>query len=108
VPLSVLRGQAVPGDRWTEHDRSVAVALTLYEATVCTGCGQPLEESTSPEADAGNREGAWHYEAPVPDRCHACTALAVTQEQYSEAHAPHALRWRAQRIDHDDAAEVGT
>ena len=101
MPLSVLRG-APPGGRWTEHDRSLAVALTLHEATLCTGCGQPAEETTSPEADPSNRAGAWHYEVPDPHRCHACTAVADRQDEMAESgtlHAAHALRYRAVRID---------
>lgn len=101
MPLSVLRGQQAPGGTWTEHDRSLAVALTLYEDALCSGCGQPLEETTSAEADPANREGAWHYEAPPPHRCQACTAVAAAQKDYQDADAPHALRWRAERIDHD-------
>lgn len=103
MPLSVLRGGA-PGGRWSEHDRSLAVALTLFEATLCSGCGQPVEESTSPEADIHNGAGAWHYEVPPPHRCYACTAVADAQDAMAEKgapHAPHALHYRAVRIDDD-------
>lgn len=99
MPLSVFRGQSAPGGRWTEHDRSLAVALTLHEAMLCAGCGHPVEESTSPEADPVNGAGQWHYEAPEPHRCHACTAVAERQAKYVEADAPHALRYRAIRVD---------
>lgn len=98
----MLRGQRTPTDRWTEHDRSLAVALTLHEATLCTGCGQPLEESTAPEADPSNRDAAWTYEAPTPVRCHGCTALEHRQDTYSEADAARALRFHVTRVDHDD------
>lgn len=94
MPLSVLRGQVAPGSRWTEHDRTLAVALTLHEAGLCQGCGHPVEETT-----AGSE--AWHYEAPIPHRCHACTALAQRQEEYREAETPHALRYRVLRVDDD-------
>lgn len=102
MPLSVLRGQGPPGTRWTEHDRTTAVALTLWEALQCPGCGQPLEESTDPEADPSRVDGAWHYDVPTPTRCHACTAVHVAQEPYGEAAAPHALRFHPVRVDHDD------
>jgi hypothetical protein len=105
VPLSVLRGGRPPGGRWTEHDRSVAVALTLYEASLCSGCGHPVEESADPDADPHAPSGAWHYEAPAPTRCHACTALAATQADYHDAPHPQALRWRAVRIDHEGGAD---
>lgn len=101
MPLSILRG-GDPSGRWTEHDRSLAVALTLHEATLCSGCGHPVEESTSEDADPSSRGSQWHYEAPPPHRCHACTAVAERQADYIEADAPHALRYRAVRVDHDD------
>lgn len=69
---------------------------------LCPGCGHPLEETTSGEADPANRDGAWHYEVDAPHRCHACTALAEQQQTYQGAEHPHALRWRAVRIDSDD------
>lgn len=84
MPLSVLRGQRKPGERWTEHDTSTAVALTLHEASLCPGCGHPLGESTSTEADPGNRDGAWWYEAPKPVQCHACAAVAVRTKEFKD------------------------
>lgn len=99
MPLSVLRGTRPPGGRWTEHDRSLAVALTLHEAMLCSGCGHPIEESTAEDADPATRDGAWHYEVPAPHRCHACTAVSAEQNKYADAPHPHALRWRAVRVD---------
>lgn len=102
MPLSVFRGQQAPGGRWTEHDRSLAVALTWHEAMLCPGCGQPVEESTSAEADPLNRGGAWHYDVPDPHRCHACTAVTAKQDEMAEKgtpYAPHALRYSAVRVD---------
>jgi hypothetical protein len=78
------------------------VALTLHEATLCAGCGHPVEESMSAEADPGNQDRLWHYEAPLPHRCHACTAIEVQQAAYVEAENPRALRFSAVRIDHDE------
>ena len=103
MPLSVLRGLRAPGERWTQHDASLAVALTLHEATLCHGCGHPLAESTSPEADLGNRDGDYHYEADLPVRCHACTARDVAAEKYVDpdvaVEAPGALRFPVRRVD---------
>jgi len=107
VPLRVLRGDAPPGDRWTEHDYTSAVALTLYEAGLCDGCGHPLTESTSPHADPNDLDRTHHYTAPPPTRCHACTAAEMTAAAYTKASWPRALRFRADRIDDraDDAEE---
>ena len=102
MPLSVLRGQRAPGDRWTTHDRSLAVALTLHEATLCGGCGHPVEEASSLDADPGNRDALWHYEVEAPHRCHACTAIEQQQAEYAEAENSRALRFTAIRVDHDE------
>jgi hypothetical protein len=98
----VLRGQQLPAGRWTEHDRTTAVALTIYESALCSGCGQPLEESTSPAADPASPDSIWHYDVPAPARCHGCTAMQQAQTGYQDADSPHALRWHAVRVDHDE------
>jgi hypothetical protein len=99
VPLSVVRGQRLPGDRWTDHDTSMAVALTLYEGGLCHGCGHPVAESTAETADPNSPDRTHHYVAPLPTRCHACTAIGMRTPQYAEAPQPDALRFRAERID---------
>ena len=63
---------------WTEEDRAWAIALLEVEADTCSGCGQPLSETTRAEAEGG-------YEVPPPTRCHACTALHTHQERYADA-----------------------
>lgn len=95
----MFRGQRDPGSRWTEHDRGLALSLALYEAGLCSGCGQPADEAMSTEADPNNRDGRWHYEVGPPHRCHACTALDRQAETYRESPAPSALRFRAVKID---------
>lgn len=57
---------------------------------ICDGCGQPLHESMDPET-----EGQWV--APLPMRCHSCTAIAHRVKDYSETDASQALRFRAER-----------
>ena len=44
--MSVLRGERKPGKKWTARDRAFALALTLYEADLCQGCGQPMSMSS--------------------------------------------------------------
>lgn len=68
----------------------MAQALTAYEAMLCSGCGQPIHESMDIESD-----GEWS--APEPMRCHACTAIAERAASYSEARAPQALKFNAER-----------
>lgn len=49
---------------WDEDDMAFALAWTEHEATLCGGCGRPLDETT--------REG--HHQAYVGSLlvCHAC------------------------------------
>jgi len=75
---------------WDEAERGWAEALALLEADTCSGCGHPLSETTEPDA-----EGDW--DTPLPDRCHACTALAIHQERYAKTPHVHALRWQVHR-----------
>lgn len=61
---------------------------------LCDGCGQPLHESMDPETQRD-------WVVPLPMRCHACTAVADRAKQYVEnplTPAPHALRFRAERL----------
>jgi hypothetical protein len=69
---------------WTDEDRGLALALTVYEADACPGCGQPLSETTRPE-----REG--RYRAGLAVRCHHCTASALGAEPYRDSPQPNAL-----------------
>lgn len=48
--MSVLRGERKPGTKWSNKDRAFALALTLYEADLCQGCGQPMSLSTGKHA----------------------------------------------------------
>lgn len=100
MPLSVLRGERRPGERWTEHDTTLALALTLHEDTLCSGCRQPLQDSTSEDADPALLDTV-PYVVPPPTRCHACTALDEASEVYADAHAPAALRFHVIREEAD-------
>jgi hypothetical protein len=77
-----VRVEAEP--EWLDSDRDLALALTVYEADACPGCGQPLSETTLPE-----REG--RYKAGLAVRCHHCTASALGAEVYRESSQPSAL-----------------
>lgn len=91
MPLSVLRGERSPAAKWTARDSMLAQALTQHESLLCPGCGQPMWLSMDPETD-----GRWR--APLPSRCHACTAVHHRAEQYSgpDVTAPGALRFHAE------------
>ena len=38
----MLRGERKPGKKWSARDRAFALALTVYEADLCNGCGKPM------------------------------------------------------------------
>ena len=106
MPLSVLRGARAPQDTWTEHDRTTATALTLYEAALCSGCGHPLTETTGPDVyHAGNRDGTYWFEAPDPVVCHGCAALHTKRDEYKDVDDVASYRFRAVKATDDDPAE---
>lgn len=87
MPLSVLRGDAAPGDRWSSRDGTLAVALTQFEASLCGGCGIP-------QWLAFDAEAAWETDDD-PYRCHPCTARDASAEAWmtDKVKQPSALRW---------------
>lgn len=51
---------------WTDDDRALLLALTQYEASLCPGCGHPVDTAWHSHAD-----GWWEAEKFI---CYACTA----------------------------------
>lgn len=85
---------------WTDEDRDLALALLAYEASLCTGCGHPLAETTDPAA-----EEAYVAEAM---RCHRCTAAEQEAESYRDNPQPGSLRYSARprpTHQHDDPTD---
>ncbi len=72
IALSVFLGRTVyPGDPgWLPDDTLAALDWQEYEATRCSGCGQPRDECMAHEDDAPA------YEVTMT-RCHACSAAAA-------------------------------
>jgi hypothetical protein len=70
---------------WDDASRHYAVALQLWEADLCDGCGLPMSETTKPE-----NEGRYVGMAAV--RCHACTAHVQASGAYQDSPHPSALR----------------
>lgn len=63
----------------------LALALQIYEDSLCPGCGQRLVESMDPAL-------AEFWSTMPPIRCNACTALGDAHEGVKDAKHPHALR----------------
>ncbi|MBX6166288.1 MAG: hypothetical protein IRY84_01385 [Thermobispora bispora] len=74
----LVRSTTVWDPLWTEDDLAWALAQRAEDAERCSGCGLPLSETTDPDAEG-------EYEAPLPTRCHACTALEKRREEYRES-----------------------
>ena len=89
VPLSVLRLERTPGERWTDTDAKLAQALLTYEAALCPNCGQDRHESMDIESD-----GEWVVEEM---RCHSCTAIGRAAKKFENAEVPSALSLAAER-----------
>jgi hypothetical protein len=79
-----------PGARWTARDWLLAQALDTYERLLCPHCGNMLTEAMDPELEH-------QWVAPLPMRCHPCTAIDARAEGYKESDAPNALRFSAHR-----------
>jgi len=80
-------GERDPGSRMTEADRLLLRALAAFEADLCR-CGHPRAQAWSPDHDGANLDHVAHYETGAPFRCFACTALAKSQDRYSQAYGP--------------------
>ena len=75
------------GERVTEHDRLLILALREFERGLCD-CGQHKSESMAPQHDADDPEATATYVTGEPFRCHACTAIAKSQRAHLEALGP--------------------
>lgn len=85
-----MRSTTVREPEWDEEQQAHVMALEMYEALACGGCGGYLPETTAKDADDG-------YAADLPVRCHRCTAIGVQADGYRDAQQPHALRFPVHR-----------
>lgn len=88
-PTRVTSARVTREPEWDEQDQRWALALDLYESQVGP-CGHYLPRTAS--ADAEER-----YHSPEPNRCHACTAIAVRAESYVDSPQARALLFQAER-----------
>lgn len=82
---------------WDSRERSLMLALQLWEAGLCRRCGHHLDETTDPAHDQDNPETAHGWIADGPDECHACKALHRAEEKWhkeSPEVAPYSI-WSA-------------
>lgn len=69
---------------WNDEDREMAFQLQEYEATLCSGCGESLKETSK-------RENEFEYvPASDPIRCHKCTRAGIESEKVHDSKLPQA------------------
>ena len=72
------------GQGWTDEDRVLTMALTLYEDGLCGECGQPRHLAHNPDADG------WYASHVVV--CAACQATQSAAKNQKE-HVPGLKRY---------------
>lgn len=72
VPHSTIRFGRNPR-KWTTKDRLLAIALTIHEDGLCSGCGQPVDRSW-------NEDMAGEYKAHRR-LCQGCQAAHLEQDR---------------------------
>jgi len=65
----------------TQIDRMVAIALTMFEQSLCPGCGQPAHKTR------GDRN-VGRFEAHDDEICHGCEPLEALREDKNRATFP--------------------
>ena len=92
MSLSVARGSRLPGEAWSRRDWALAQAAKVLDRSRCPGCGTPLWLAY----DKGLKN---KWEAPLPKRCHPCTAKGKRMKDYDDPAViqPHALHFRVEQ-----------
>jgi hypothetical protein len=80
----VARATTTVDVEWDGEQRGLVFALQDYEAELCPGCRQPLEETTAAENE-------YRYMPGPAIRCHRCTATEQASKAYEDSPAPSAL-----------------
>lgn len=71
---------------WTAGDRALMLAYDAYTATLCPGCGHPIELAWHPDND-----GFFDAESAT---CHACTAMdRAADPDSTKPVKPHDHMW---------------
>lgn len=70
---------------WSEEDREMAFRLHEYEQSLCSGCNQPLHETSDPANEFA------YVPASEPVRCHRCTRAEIEGEKAQKYPHPGAL-----------------
>lgn len=75
------------------------LALEYWRAGLCGRCYGELAETSAAEINADNPHGTHIYQAKPPKRCHRCTALMASEDEYRKsAHQPGALIHQVEKI----------
>lgn len=55
----VVRTVTTREPEWTEYDRALMLALSVYRDSLCPKCGRPIEVCTAPEESGPQYEAVW-------------------------------------------------
>lgn len=82
---------SVSAPEWDDTDRMFATALQIVERDTCDGCGQPLSETLSQDAE--------YAASGPPSRCKGCDTLSQSADRHKDSPRPNALRYPIERVD---------
>lgn len=75
-------------------------ALAEVEASECKGCGYPIEEAWTADADRNLGTGTHYYRVAPPTVCHACAQLGIAQKDAEATGFPiQSLHYMAERVN---------
>lgn len=82
-------------------------ALADLKADTCEGCGQPISEAWTLDADPNYAYGTHYYEVPDPTCCLSCKAQAIAKGVEGGFQDPvESLHFFTRRIDRKPMTET--
>jgi hypothetical protein len=77
----LIRSTTVREAEWGEVDRGAMLALAAYEASICTGCRQPMSQSMDPDTQ-------FKWRGQILAQCHACYAVGAYHDDLQKQDQP--------------------
>lgn len=76
--------ETVTEPEWDGRERRWMLALALYESTLCSRCGQGLDETTDPNTDPDRPEASRRWVAQGPTECFCCKVMVRAEKKLRE------------------------
>ncbi|WP_285475233.1 hypothetical protein [Actinoplanes sp. NBRC 101535] len=70
-----------PEPEWDGRERSLMLALDMWEAGLCRRCGEHLEQSADPDTDPDDPRSSQAWRAEDPTECFSCKVLARSERR---------------------------